>query len=54
MEVFNKILVYLGLRKPDPDAPHSFNLKMMHGINKVSILLFLVGVIYLVGRAWLR
>ena len=49
MEVFKKILIYLGIKKADPDAPVSFNLKMMHGINKISILLFLVGVVYLVG-----
>jgi hypothetical protein len=54
MEVLNKILIYLGIKKADPNAPASFNLKMMHGINKISILLFLVGVIYLVGRALLR
>lgn len=54
MKVFTKILIYLGLKKADPDSPHSFNLKVMHGINKVSIVLFLLGVIYLVGKAILK
>jgi hypothetical protein len=37
-------------RKPDPTRPKNFSLKMMHGINKISILVFLAGVIYLVLR----
>ncbi|MEX2511285.1 MAG: DUF6728 family protein [Cyclobacteriaceae bacterium] len=28
-------------KKPDPDKPANFNLRMMHGINKISILVFL-------------
>ena len=35
-------------RKKDPDRPSNINLRMMHGINKISILIFLAGVIYLV------
>lgn len=35
-------------RKKDPNRPSNFNLKMMHGINKISILIFLAGIIYLV------
>jgi hypothetical protein len=36
--------------KKDPNAPNSFNLRMMHGINRISIILFLVAVIVLVVR----
>ncbi len=35
-------------RKKDPNRPSNINLRMMHGINKISILIFLAGVIYLV------
>jgi len=35
-------------RKKDPNRPSNVNIKMMHGINKISILVFLAGVIYLV------
>ena len=48
MEVFKKIIAYITFRKPDPDAPNNFNLRMMHGINKISILMFLVGIIILI------
>jgi len=50
MEVWKKILGYITFRKQDPDAPNTFNLRMMHGINKISILMFLVGMIYLILR----
>ncbi len=37
-------------RKKDPDRPSNFNIKMMHGINKISILMFLVALIILIVR----
>ena len=35
-------------RKKDPSRPTNINIKMMHGINKISIAVFLVGVLYLI------
>ena len=35
-------------RKKDPSRPTNFNLRMMHGINKISILMFLAGIIFLI------
>ena len=40
--------------KKDPNAPKNFNLKMMHGINKISIVMFLIAVIIMVTRAIMR
>ncbi|MDX5477530.1 DUF6728 family protein [Fontibacter flavus] len=38
-------------QKPDPSKPSNFNLRMMHGINKISILMFLAAiVIWIVKR----
>ncbi len=37
-------------RKKDPSRPSNFNIKVMHGINKFSIIIFLAAVIYLVLR----
>ena len=34
--------------------PHNFNLKMMHGINKISIVMFLFCVIIMVTRCATR
>jgi hypothetical protein len=32
-------------QKPDPNKKTNFNLRMMHGINKISILMFLFAII---------
>lgn len=38
-------------RRKDPNRPRNFSLKMMHGINKISIIIFLIAfVIWLVKR----
>jgi hypothetical protein len=41
-------------RKPDPNRTTNFNLRTMHRINKISILMFLAGVVFVVVRALLR
>ena len=47
---FTEVLTYF-FRKKDPDRPKSFNLKAMHTINKISILMFLMAVIVMIVRA---
>jgi hypothetical protein len=37
-------------RKKDPNRPTNFNIKTMHFINKLSILMFLVGIVVLIIR----
>lgn len=37
-------------RKKDPNRPSNFNLRMMHGINKISILMFLAGVLFMIFK----
>ncbi|MDX1904689.1 MAG: DUF6728 family protein [Thermonemataceae bacterium] len=40
-------------RKPDPNDtryPHNLNIRMMHGINKISILMFFFALIVIVVR----
>lgn len=46
---FKEVLLYY-FRKKDPNRPSSFNLRMMHGINKISIIMFLVGVIFIIAK----
>ncbi|MFT3680329.1 MAG: hypothetical protein QM791_08635 [Ferruginibacter sp.] len=48
MGFFNQIAEYLYLKKKDPNAPKSQWVKYMHGINRISIILFLAGLIILV------
>lgn len=33
-------------QKPDPNQKSNFNLRMMHGINKISIIIFLAALIF--------
>lgn len=40
-------------RKKDPRRPSDINIRMMHGINKISIIVFLLGIIYIVLRKFL-
>lgn len=35
-------------RRKDPSRPSNINIKMMHGINRISIIVFLLGVIFLI------
>lgn len=49
----SEVLTYF-FRKKDPNAPKSFNLKAMHTINKISILMFLFAVVVMIVRAITR
>lgn len=40
-------------KKKDPNAPSNFNLRMMHGINRISILIFLMAVIFLIIKRFI-
>ncbi|MFI5162208.1 MAG: DUF6728 family protein [Sphingobacteriales bacterium] len=33
-------------RKKDPNRPANFNLKVMHTINAIAIIMFVVGILY--------
>ena len=40
-------------RKKDPSRPSNINIKMMHGVNRISIIIFLLGVIFLILKRFL-
>lgn len=50
MGVWNQLAQYLYLKKKDPNAPNTQFVKYMHGINRISILLFLAGMVILVVK----
>ena len=54
MGVLKQIAEYLYLRKPDPDRPKTTFVKYMHGINRLSLLLFIVALIVLAIKLFLR
>jgi hypothetical protein len=41
-------------RKKDPSRPKNFNIKVMHGVNKISILMFLACVLVILYRVLFR
>ncbi len=54
MGILKQIAEYLYLKKKDPDAPNSQWVKYMHGMNRISILLALGALIFLIVRALLK
>jgi len=50
---FSEVLTYF-FRKPDPNRKSTFNLKVMHGINKISMLIFLMCLIVMAVRLFTR
>ena len=44
---FGEVFGYF-FRKKDPNAKPNFNLRMMHGINKISIIVFLLGITFFI------
>lgn len=54
MGVFRQLAEYLYLRKPDPARPKSQWVSYMHGINRISILVFLLCLVILVIKLSLR
>lgn len=40
-------------RKKDPKRPTNINIKLMHGVNRLAIFMFLVAIIYFVIKRFL-
>lgn len=47
MGILDQVAQYLYLKKKDPNAPKSKWVGYMHGMNRISILVFLLGLIIL-------
>ena len=41
---------YLFLKKKDPNAPTNFNIRAMHGINRISLFMFLFCILVIIYR----
>ncbi|MFZ9300768.1 MAG: DUF6728 family protein [Chitinophagaceae bacterium] len=51
MGILRQLAEYLYLKKKDPNRPKSSWIGYMHGINRLSILLFLFALIVMIIRA---
>lgn len=47
MGILKQLAEYLYLRKPDPNRPDSQWVRYMHGINRLSLILFLLALVIL-------
>jgi hypothetical protein len=54
MSVWKQMGEYLYLRKKDPNRPATQWMKYMHGINRISILLFLFALVVMLVRALVK
>ena len=50
MGIWRQIQEYLFIKKRDPNAPRNTYIKYMHGMNRISLLMFLVALIILLIR----
>ncbi|WP_415159762.1 DUF6728 family protein [Parafilimonas sp.] len=50
MGIWRQIQEYLFIRKRDPNAPKNTYIKMMHGMNRISLLLFLICLIIMLVK----
>ena len=54
MGVLKQVAEYLYLKKKDPNAPNTQWMKYMHGINRISILMFLAALVIMIIKLILR
>jgi len=52
--IWDQVLTYLYIRKRDPDDPKSINIKLMHGMNRISLFMFLIAIIVMVFRMFFK
>lgn len=52
--MWKQLLTYFYLRKRDPGAPKNINVFLMHGMNRISIFIFLLALIIMTVRAILK
>jgi hypothetical protein len=51
---WQQILEYLYIKKKDPEANKGINVKLMHGMNKISIIVFLLAFILILYRLFTK
>jgi hypothetical protein len=50
MGILRQLAEYLYIKKRDPNSPHSKWISYMHGINRISILMFLAALLFVLVR----
>jgi hypothetical protein len=50
MGVGRQLAEYFYIKRRDPNAPHTQWMRYMHGINRISLFMFLVGLVVVILR----
>jgi len=50
MSVFKQLAEYLYIKKRDPNEPKTQWMKYMHGMNRISLIMFLLAVIVIIVK----
>lgn len=50
MGILRQLAEYLYIKKRDPDEPRSQWLKYMHGMNRISLLMFIVALLIILFK----
>jgi hypothetical protein len=50
MGILRQLAEYLYLKKKDPDQPRTQWMKYMHGMNRISLLMFIAAVIIILFK----
>lgn len=50
MGVWRQIAEYLYIKKRDPKEPRTQWMKYMHGMNRISLLMFLIAIIIIIFK----
>jgi len=48
--IWQQLLTYLYIRKRDSNDPRNINIKMMHGMNRISLFMFLIAIVIMIVR----
>lgn len=50
MGILKQLAEYLYLKKKDPDQPRTQWMKYMHGMNRISLIMFIVAVFIIIFK----
>lgn len=48
--IWQQVLTYFYIKKRDANAPRNIDLKFMHGMNRISLFMFLIAIIVMIVR----
>ena len=52
MGILRQLAEYLYIKKKDPNAPATKWMRYMHGINRISVMMFLLAIIIIIAVSW--